>query len=562
MTTIKQEFICDLINKCNKYLEIPILLPCCGSTICHEHENDIEMKDGYYICPVCSQQKQHLIFDNGFPINKKLNNLIKNKFHLGLIQKNANKSLDILKSLIDDYVLICPDVFIYDYFAKIRNKIDLHREYKLLNDESLNNKSTTKINEDIHKKSNEMLAILKEYEHKSMKNIQRLTKPDLSKLDYELIPIWKKRMRNPNLTDNETNMLLEEIESKKVQLLNDIYNIKIDLLNFNIVFNPFDLFGELKIIQNEFKISKKCGKLIKSFDIHEYGITSIKLINNSSKLISSAEDNTIKIFDFETGECLKSLEEHSDWVTCILLDTNNNRLISGSWDRTIKIWNMNDYKCIKTLKNDSKICTLAFVSDNLFAAGTQNGSVNIWNLNDYNMEKSVKIYDSWVIGLLVTNETMITNSGSNDYMINVLSLKTFQIILQLSHHNQCISIIKLLPNGNLISGSIDEQTLIVWNIETGECLTTIKFDENPGCIEIFDYNRLIIGLSTDTEKGNAIIIYDLNENKEVTRFDALNHSNMNNLIILSNGNLIASSYNYGIKIWNCLISVNARAYFK
>ena len=115
----------------------------------------------------------------------------------------------------------------------------------------------------------------------------------------------------------------------------------------------------------------------------------------------------------------------------------------------------------------------------------KNGSVNIWNLNDYNIEKCVQIHQSWVTCLLVTNdfETMITLSESDDNKINVFNLKTFEIKLELFHHNQMFTSLKMLPNGNLISSSMDEQTLIVWNIDSGECLTIIKFDEYPSCFQ-------------------------------------------------------------------------------
>ena len=39
---LKQNFICDL-NDCKLYLEQAVFLACCGSTICKEHENNLEI---------------------------------------------------------------------------------------------------------------------------------------------------------------------------------------------------------------------------------------------------------------------------------------------------------------------------------------------------------------------------------------------------------------------------------------------------------------------------------------------------------------------------------------
>jgi len=76
----KNSFICDL-SSCRLYLsQMPIILPCCGSTICGEHQDNIEINDGKYKCPICNEQELYL--KNGFPINKKIMNLINNGDHL------------------------------------------------------------------------------------------------------------------------------------------------------------------------------------------------------------------------------------------------------------------------------------------------------------------------------------------------------------------------------------------------------------------------------------------------------------------------------------------------
>ena len=86
MNNQNKVFICDL-EKCKLYLENPIILPCCESTICKEHENDFEIKDeGKFECPICNQQET--IPQNGFPIIKKMTNFIKNGDHLGDTQKS------------------------------------------------------------------------------------------------------------------------------------------------------------------------------------------------------------------------------------------------------------------------------------------------------------------------------------------------------------------------------------------------------------------------------------------------------------------------------------------
>ena len=50
-------FVCKL-SECDFYLENPIFLPCCGSSICQEHESNIEKHDDSYKCPVCNEKNK------------------------------------------------------------------------------------------------------------------------------------------------------------------------------------------------------------------------------------------------------------------------------------------------------------------------------------------------------------------------------------------------------------------------------------------------------------------------------------------------------------------------
>jgi hypothetical protein len=145
----KEEFVCDL-EKCKLYLENPIILPCCESTICKEHENDFEIKDeGKFECPICNQQET--IPRNGFPIIRKMMNFINNGDHLEEFKKKMLNSIPTLELKMKEHQSINSEEIIYDYFSNLRNQVDLHRDLAI---------------EQIHLKSEEFLAFLKQEEEK------------------------------------------------------------------------------------------------------------------------------------------------------------------------------------------------------------------------------------------------------------------------------------------------------------------------------------------------------------------------------------------------------------
>jgi len=55
-------------------------------------------------------------------------------------------------------------------------------------------------------------------------------------------------------------------------------------------------------------------------------------------LVSSSEDNTIKLWQLSTGKEICTLSGHSDLVWSVVFSRDGQTLASGSSDKTIKIW--------------------------------------------------------------------------------------------------------------------------------------------------------------------------------------------------------------------------------
>jgi WD40 repeat protein len=51
-------------------------------------------------------------------------------------------------------------------------------------------------------------------------------------------------------------------------------------------------------------------------------------------------DNTIKLWNVETGEEIRTLKGHDSSVNSVNFSPDGKTLVSGSWDNTIKLWNV------------------------------------------------------------------------------------------------------------------------------------------------------------------------------------------------------------------------------
>ena len=73
-------------------------MPCCGSTICQEHEIKIQIEDGKYRCPFCDEQEIYPA--DGFRLNKRLAEKMDNGDHFGEMRKRVLNSIPDLELII------------------------------------------------------------------------------------------------------------------------------------------------------------------------------------------------------------------------------------------------------------------------------------------------------------------------------------------------------------------------------------------------------------------------------------------------------------------------------
>jgi hypothetical protein len=274
---------------CNKYFSNPVVLPCLKS-VCQDHIT-FESNCQIFKCKFCN--KDH-VSNDGFNLSKELMDLINLNLHLDEKTKSTKSVLDNLENVNKEIDLIAkdPEDFIFTYFSKEKNKIDLKRE--------------TLISK-IHDISDKMINKMKQMEIDSKSNLSEKQQNliDSAKFDYKKLTdrvlAWKDEIRNPKLNSirleeifKESNDLLKENDSQSFGAKNKILNQNgCFFLPNNDEFKD-DLFGEL-IIDN-YKITFHCEK-------NNY--SKIKFDSNILNKVQSNE--LIKLCEFQNKKEFKLL---------------------------------------------------------------------------------------------------------------------------------------------------------------------------------------------------------------------------------------------------------------
>lgn len=306
---------------------------------------------------------------------------------------------------------------------------------------------------------------------------------------------------------------------------------------------------------------RKRNYRLKTFRGHTDGVMCLQF--DDSFLITGGYDNTIKVWNIETGECLRTLTGHALCVRALHFDEA--KLISGSMDRTLKIWNYHTGQCIRTLQGHTDgVVTLDFDS-RILASGSVDATIKIWNFatgecstlkGHCDLVNKVQIYkkkllvsasDDATVKLwdIASRTCLRTFNGhvrqvqclqtSGDALISIIADRMRQKVHEngaggatstnVCSINRSGIVEPTRPPSPLHDPSSDTETptmmpiiitggldnmLKIWDVETGECLNTL-FGHVEGVWSLaFDKLRIVSGSLDrtikvwDTESGRCL----------------------------------------------------------
>ncbi|XP_036330043.1 lissencephaly-1 homolog isoform X2 [Rhagoletis pomonella] len=234
---------------------------------------------------------------------------------------------------------------------------------------------------------------------------------------------------------------------------------------------------------------------------HRASITRVIFHPIFGLMVSSSEDATIKIWDFETGEYERSLKGHTDSVQDVAFDAQGKLLVSCSADLSIKLWDFQQsYECIKTMHgHDHNVSSVAFVpAGDYVISASRDKTIKMWEVATGYCVKTYTGHREWVRMIRVHFDGAIFASCSNDHAIRIWLTSTKDCKVELRDHDHTVECIAWAPDSSIIainegtgvdnkkghhqgpflaSGSRDK-TIRIWDVSVGVCLFTLSGHDN------------------------------------------------------------------------------------
>jgi len=137
-------------------------------------------------------------------------------------------------------------------------------------------------------------------------------------------------------------------------------------------------------------------------------VTSVVFSPDGKKLASGSYDNTVRLWDVETGQAIGlALEGHTDWVRTVVFSPDGKKLASGSHDNTVQLWDVETGKTMGSPVEDHTNWTTTVSPDRKnLASQSHDNAMQHWDI------KTSQAIGSALKGHLVLNDVFSPDGKS------------------------------------------------------------------------------------------------------------------------------------------------------
>ena len=156
---------------------------------------------------------------------------------------------------------------------------------------------------------------------------------------------------------------------------------------------------------------------------HTANVMSLSFQPGGKLLASGAEDNTIRLWDLETGKQTRMFE-HKNKVMQVAFHPRRQLLASAGWDASARVWDLDTGQSIN-LPHPNVVASLAFSGDgNLLATGGADGKVRLFQGDTHVLTRELTARDNKVVHAVAFDaRTTLLAAGVADGSIRVWEMK-------------------------------------------------------------------------------------------------------------------------------------------
>ncbi len=244
------------------------------------------------------------------------------------------------------------------------------------------------------------------------------------------------------------------------------------------------------------------GELLTTLQRHAHSVSSLCLSKDGALLASGSRDKTVCLWRLPEGDLLHQFSGHTASVWCLGMTGNGKILASGSYQEA-RIWQYPPGNLIHNLRGHKReIDCLTISSDDrllVTGGGYLDNTIRLWELPQGRPLKTLIEHSDAISCLAISPDNTLLASGSKDCTVRLWKLPEGKAIATLAGHTARIWCLAISPDGTLLATGSDDHTVKLWQLPQGKLITTLEgHTDAVWCLAISDDGRLLTSGSKDS----------------------------------------------------------------
>lgn len=326
---------------------------------------------------------------------------------------------------------------------------------------------------------------------------------------------------------------------------------------------------------------KPAGSILRRLTEHSGGVTSMIMNPDGIHLLSSAADNSTRIWNIQTGE-VKSLMSSRNWYPVQMSANNQGTLFASCSDGLVRWWRDGIARPARSLSmQDGGSLSLAAVPQEKSAAvvGGRDGLIRVIDLSTGRfrsfMDPGLSLANSLVKGLLgrrdntsgsgvshsspvsqlaVAKDGNVVISGAEDPFLKVWDLNSFKLKGKLEGHASSPLCVTISHNGDSALSGDASSELILWDVSSLEIKSRLESSGAVTAVSLSNDGQYALSGTMD----GSIALWDLTKEKIIRFLEG--HSGQVNAVTFTPDNrwAVSGSQDSSIIVWKLWKGRDAR----
>jgi WD40 repeat protein len=163
---------------------------------------------------------------------------------------------------------------------------------------------------------------------------------------------------------------------------------------------------------------------LRSFRAHHKSVNSVVFSPDGTKLLTTSDDHSARVWDVLTGELLMTFRGHSDWVVSAVFSPDSSRVLTASEDHTIILWDVKSGERLLTIDLQGTGVRSAVLSPDgsQILAGLTDKTASIWDAESGVLLHQLRGHEDIVNSVAYSPDGRWVLTGASDKTVMLWSL--------------------------------------------------------------------------------------------------------------------------------------------